>query len=133
MITSVYDNFNYILWFKNQQMYLLICVVDHFIFYLYLFIFELSISLDSLSTKNNIRNICNWVVYWVYLRTALIIIIIYIFLFIDSEYSDEFKQENPRNRRESVVGLIPFPRVGRSDINNDLQMDNLCTYGIMYI
>ncbi|VVC34057.1 Pyrokinin, conserved site [Cinara cedri] len=44
----------------------------------------------------------------------------------DSEYSDEFKRDNTRNRRESVAGLIPFPRVGRSGINTDLQnMDNL--------
>ncbi|XP_060870786.1 cardio acceleratory peptide 2b-like [Metopolophium dirhodum] len=44
----------------------------------------------------------------------------------DSEYSDEYKRDNSRDRRESAVaGLIPFPRVGRSGINSALQMDNL--------
>ncbi|XP_025205157.1 cardio acceleratory peptide 2b isoform X2 [Melanaphis sacchari] len=42
-----------------------------------------------------------------------------------SEYSDEYKRDNNRDRRESVAGLIPFPRVGRSGIESALQMDNL--------
>ncbi|XP_026806738.1 cardio acceleratory peptide 2b [Rhopalosiphum maidis] len=42
-----------------------------------------------------------------------------------SEYSDEYKRDNNRDRRESVAGLIPFPRVGRSGIDSALQMDNL--------
>ncbi|CAH1724445.1 cardio acceleratory peptide 2b-like [Aphis gossypii] len=41
-----------------------------------------------------------------------------------SEYSDEYKRDSNRDRRESVAGLIPFPRVGRSSIDSALQMDN---------
>lgn len=65
----------------------------------------------------------------VYFRITLIVYaMLCYYLFIDSEYSDEYKRGVARNRRESVAGLIPFPRVGRSGINTDLQMENLCTY-----
>ncbi|XP_025412676.1 cardio acceleratory peptide 2b [Sipha flava] len=60
--------------------------------------------------------------------TALLLTITFFFTHAirhDSEYSDELKRDNNRNRRESVAGLIPFPRVGRSGINSGLQMSNL--------
>jgi len=50
----------------------------------------------------------------------------YISIFLGSEYSDEYKRDSNRDRRESVAGLIPFPRVGRSSIDSALQMDNFC-------
>jgi len=54
--------------------------------------------------------------------------VIFVFYCLDSEHNGGSWLDSNRNRRESVVGLIPFPRVGRSGIESDLRdMDSLCT------
>lgn len=46
---------------------------------------------------------------------------------LDLKRNDGSWLNNSRNRRESIVGLIPFPRVGRSNMeSNPRNMDSLC-------